>query len=1177
MNKNHKSYSYSLLSTALAGITLVILLVALHGINTEAAPLRGPGTGDDPEIRFVTMTSDLPHYDPRDGEGITKTVYFSNEVAGTITMTFDITGTPMLSLTAGAAFEQGERVYTSSTEPLTQPVTYTVGTGGTQPNIGYTTTNTDGVTTTVAISYVQDITAPMVSINSPAAGSVLTTAHQPTVTIDGTASDDPSGLSEVRVTTGTTWAEADGLGDWDYTWTLPITDNIEYGLKAQAIDNADNVSTTTEVSVTVDTVAPTATAPVPHTSPWVTSTVVYTWAESSDGAGIAGYRVRITNTEGYEVISSTDESVLTFTEALTEGAGYYARARAIDNNGNVGMWSDPSDVVTPDLTPPTISQPSIVETSAHLYVLDLHLYYTNTMPVDQTFAVKGESTDALSGLERVSFSPAFGTSPADEKTSFSPWQSEAYDVSAGTTGSGIITATVYDNVGNTAVQTYTYALDSKPPTSTASSPDCVTSGSIDVTWNATDTQSGIYSTTLWYKKEDAGAWTSYDTKNADSGTFNFVPNSDGTYLFSTVAADNLGNLEGGRTVSETWTVYATEVPQADVTDTPAYENSSPITVTWEVTPSLGTIEEVRLWYRYKKGDWVSTTLTSTQQTGTGQFAFKRATDGSDDGTYDFAVVARDEYGKSDGEPSGDNGVEGTTIYDTHIDSVDALTADPADWSNTNAFTVTWNNPVDLSDIAGVRYSIDATPTDNQSGTFEAGQDIKTLTGLTVPDEGEHTIWIWLKDNTGNIDYTTAQTTTLHYDASIDEPNNLKATPAKWTNNNDFTLTWTNPPDDSGIAKAYYKLDDAPSGPEDYDGQGDPNEISNIQVNEDGEHNVYVWLEDNAGNVDTNAATKTSLRYDATDPTNVTITAPEHISETTFTVSWSAEDATSGVAYYTLKYSSTATSGWERWGDTYTDTTQTTFDGAEAETDYTFRVTAYDEAGNSSDDVTTTYVGAFNIYLPLTVRNYAPFCPGYFDGDFGCWPADKGPFLWQGNEWGSGLSYSIVNNQARLGNPNYKNDAIPVGYAHIAQTFTVPDDATRLSLRYRVISDDTIWGEKTKNYFDTFEVSINEHPKNISEEERDSRGCRSSRLNPADGEKYTPDAQGLVFCSGQAPTDEPQEGWDSGWRTISLDLSNFSGQNITLHITTWNREYEHPWRNDRGYFNTYAYVDNITLE
>jgi hypothetical protein len=85
-------------------------------------------------------------------------------------------------------------------------------------------------------------------------------------------------------------------------------------------------------------------------------------------------------------------------------------------------------------------------------------------------------------------------------------------------------------------------------------------------------------------------------------------------------------------------------------------------VSWIATPTSGTLDEVRLWYRYDGGDWNSTVLTSSKQTGT--FQFERKTDGTEDGSYDFAVVAIDNHDRSDGEPFGDDGVEGTTFYDT---------------------------------------------------------------------------------------------------------------------------------------------------------------------------------------------------------------------------------------------------------------------------------------------------------------------------------------------------------------------------------------------------------------------------------------------------------------------------------------------------------------------------------
>ena len=194
---------------------------------------------------------------------------------------------------------------------------------------------------------------------------------------------------------------------------------------------------------------------------------------------------------------------------------------------------------------------------------------------------------------------------------------------------------------------------------------------------------------------------------------------------------------------------------------------------------------------------------------------------------------------------------------------------------------------------------------------------------------------------------------------------------------------------------------------------------------------------------------------------------------------------------------------------------------------------------------------------------------------GYWSHAKGPF--QGN--GTGLDQTITlfdeSNRARLGDPASQNGQIPVGYAYIAQTFEVPENNPRLSLDYRVHSWDTVWGVTTQKHFDTLELSLNRHPAQITDQERNERGCQNSgQLNPTG--TLTPSGDGLVFCGGQPPTTPPNE-WDSGWRTVTLDLSAFTpGQSVTLYIATWNREYSVPFIYDAGFYNTYSFIDNVTI-
>ncbi len=383
---------------------------------------------------------------------------------------------------------------------------------------------------------------------------------------------------------------------------------------------------------------------------------------SLDGSGIGRYQIRIYNTRegGYDAVFDVVDSEYVFTQATEESEGYYAQVRAVDGWGNWGGWSASSVVVIPDLTPPTVWDPFIVETSPYLHAVGTVLYYTNTMPapLDQAFTVLGYSDDGPSGVDRVCFTPAFGDQPSCDTTGFQPWQSSNpnYEVDRGTTASGAIVATVYDRADNTVQQAYPYELDGTPPDSTASAPPYATSSPIRVPWAATDAQSGVYSVTLWYRYELTGTWTpaQHPPGMGGSGSFMFVPpDGPGTYYFGTVAEDNLGNLEHGVMEPEAQTIYDTSAPTSDVTVAPTYWNhlGAPITMTWVATPTLAPLVEVRLWYRYNpgdnQGDWNPTTVFSDGPATSGVFSFDPA---EGDGVYDFATVARDDKGKSEALP-----------------------------------------------------------------------------------------------------------------------------------------------------------------------------------------------------------------------------------------------------------------------------------------------------------------------------------------------------------------------------------------------------------------------------------------------------------------------------------------------------------------------------------------------
>jgi hypothetical protein len=787
------------------------------------------------------------------------------------------------------------------------------------------------------------------------------------VTLSGTASDSGTGLHRVEVNTGAAWKPASGTTNWSYAWPLPLIDDAPSVLKVRSIDVAGNESLWAQVDVTVDTVAPVSSAPVPRQSPWVTSTVIYDWPQPTDGSGILRSQIHITSTGGYDAVFNAADSTYTFAQATQESKSYYARVRAQDGRGNWGNWSDRSDLVLPDLTPPTVDQPSVVVDSGYLHAVSTTLYYASTMVFPQPFEVRGYAEDVPSSVARVCFTPAFGDQPPCDTQGFQPWRSgtSGYAVDPGATASGEIAATVYDEAGNTTTQAFTYELDDTPPESSASSQPYATTSPIRVAWTATDAQSGVYELDLWYKYQ-SGAWKYWQTRLAEEGSFEFVPSDGpGRYSFVTVARDHLGNQESRVTVADTQTVYDTDKPTSAVTWAPAYWNKSgtPITMTWAATPTLAPLVEVRLWVRYNGGDWTATTVSIAgryENPISGLFSFdpQQAT-----GRYDFDTVARDEKDFSEADPynSGDQ----TTWYDTTIGSPTNLRGIPAGWSRDNAFSVRWENPEDLTGIAAAYYRVGTAPQSLRQGTRVEGADLAQIDGIELPAQGVHTVWVWLEDRAGNIDHNSAQATSCKYDGSVGAPSGLASTPAGWAKTDGFAVTWTNPPERSGIAGAYWKLDSVPTGPEDGTWKAGPDleRIGGISVGGEGSHTLYLWLRDTAGNVGYANRRTTTLSYDPTPPTDVSISAPVSTSVMSFVVHWSANAAASGLLGYTVEYSGGLVSEWQPWLPSTTGTSGL-FRAPLAGTEYDLRVTAYDRAGHTTQGQTRVYVEPQRAYMPV---------------------------------------------------------------------------------------------------------------------------------------------------------------------------------------------------------------------
>lgn len=192
-----------------------------------------------------------------------------------------------------------------------------------------------------------------------------------------------------------------------------------------------------------------------------------------------------------------------------------------------------------------------------------------------------------------------------------------------------------------------------------------------------------------------------------------------------------------------------------------------------------------------------------------------------------------------------------------------------------------------------------------------------------------------------------------------------------------------------------------------------------------------------------------------------------------------------------------------------------------------------------------------IYLPLVLRDYAPFTNGSFEAGLSAWRVVESPLpvaiVSSVEERPSGSTPPADGSKILLlGDTGYTCGDVPLGHAAAEQTFTVPQDATALTFKYIMWSQDASIKEK----YDRFEVYLN------------------SDLKFFDGNQVK---QGLS-CGRwwRVPgPDNPRGGQTNGWATGEIDLSAYIGQNITLSFRNYSRF--------DNWYNTYTYIDDVRIE
>ena len=259
----------------------------------------------------------------------------------------------------------------------------------------------------------------------------------------------------------------------------------------------------------------------------------------NDVIGAAGYTLQEDDNPGFDSAASRYEGMDTEFEVTGQPDGtWYYRVRAETPFGP-GPWSNPQSVTVDDTAPSSAAtspsydnaQPIPVDWTAtdpapSLGLCQTCLWYK--LGQGGTWTLTAGCQSGASGT--FSFEPPEGTNGTYHFQTIA--EDCAGNIEPGPCGDGD-DSTVFDTV---------------PPASEASSPTHSVLGEIiPVTWQASDTLSGLLATCLWYSFAESGSWTPTGScEPGPSGTFFFRPiEGAGTYRFQSTAADNAGNIELG--------------------------------------------------------------------------------------------------------------------------------------------------------------------------------------------------------------------------------------------------------------------------------------------------------------------------------------------------------------------------------------------------------------------------------------------------------------------------------------------------------------------------------------------------------------------------------------------------------------------------------------------------------
>jgi predicted alpha-1,2-mannosidase len=379
-----------------------------------------------------------------------------------------------------------------------------------------------------------------------------------------------------------------------------------------------------------------------------------------------------------------------------------------------------------------------------------------------------------------------------------------------------------------------------------------------------------YPSAGWNADNTSVTWTHNDWKENDN---------------ITLTVSGYKDLSGN--VGDNYTWSFTTFAGAVATGPTGYSNTRDVTITYNYS---GSPLNVKIYYTTDNGTtWHLAGIDDTVDDNFGWSA-------PQDNVYWWAAVVP---GVETDPPTGAPEAGPLTIDTVPPLLPENIAATPSGWTSTNSFTVTWENPADLSGVSGAYYKLNSVPTADNDGTLVTGDNIVSISGINAALQGSNTIYVWLKDKAGNVDNANFSSCVLRFDNVAPSVFNLISPENnKRIQDNTPTFTWENSLDNvSGLLHYEVWLDGI-----NVDNVVE-NQYTSSEIPPQSSHTWYVVAVDNAGNERMPASFFNFILTveDNTPPTNFDLLSPQNnatIDTATPTLTWeNSSDNASGLWHY----------------------------------------------------------------------------------------------------------------------------------------------------------------------------------------------------------------------------------------------------------------------------------------